>query len=66
LQHNLAGAIAFEPFIGYRWMGDIPAQAFELSALIGGTTHRNAYSTHRVGSYAPKNDVGTHRPIELA
>jgi hypothetical protein len=36
----MAGAIAFEPFINYRWMGDIPAQAFELPALIGGTTHR--------------------------
>jgi hypothetical protein len=38
LQHSLAGAIAFEPLMGYRCTGDIPEQAFEFPALIGGTT----------------------------
>jgi hypothetical protein len=36
LQHDLAGAIALEPFIGNRG-GNVAAQAFELLALVGAT-----------------------------
>jgi len=39
LQHDLACWIAFEPFVGNRRAGDIPAQAFELLALMGATAH---------------------------
>ena len=39
LQHDLIGWIALEPFVGNRRAGDIAAQAFELLALMGGTTH---------------------------
>ena len=39
LQHDLAGAIAFEPFVGNRGAGDIAAQAFEFLALTGATAH---------------------------
>jgi hypothetical protein len=35
LQHNLAGAITFEPFVGDGWPGDIAAQLFQFLALIG-------------------------------
>ena len=40
LQHDLAGWIALEPFVGNRRAGDIAAQAFELLALMGATAHR--------------------------
>ena len=38
LQHDLAGAVAGEPFVGNRGAGDGAAQAFELLALMGATT----------------------------
>jgi len=39
LQHDLAGWIALEPFVGNRRAGDIAAQAFELLALMGATAY---------------------------
>jgi hypothetical protein len=36
----LACWIAFEPFVGNRRAGDVPAQAFKFFALMGGTTQR--------------------------
>ena len=39
LEHDLAGWIAFEPFVGNRGAGDIAAQAFELLALMSATAH---------------------------
>ena len=39
LEHDLACLIAFEPFVGNRRAGDIPAQAFEFPALMCATTH---------------------------
>jgi len=39
LQHDLARAIALEPFVGDGRAGDIAAQAVELLALMGGTAH---------------------------
>ena len=39
LQHDLARAIAFEPFVGNGEAGDSAAQAFKLLALMGGTAH---------------------------
>ena len=38
LEHDLAGAVALEPFVGNGGAGDVAAQAFELLALIGATT----------------------------
>ena len=40
LEHELAGAIALEPFVGNGRAGDIAAQAFKLLALMGGTADR--------------------------
>ena len=40
LQHDLAGAVALEPFVGNGRAGDIAAQVFEFLALIGAATHR--------------------------
>jgi len=37
LEHDLAGWIALEPFVGDGRAGDIAAQAFELLALMGVT-----------------------------
>jgi len=39
LQHDLAFAIALEPFVGDRRAGDVAAQPFELLALMGATAH---------------------------
>ncbi len=39
LQHDLAGAIALEPFVGNRGAGDVAAQAFELVALMHATKY---------------------------
>ena len=40
LQHDLAGAITLEPFVGNGGARDIAAQALELRALTGATAHR--------------------------
>ena len=40
LQHDLAGAITLEPFIGDGGARDVAAQAFELLALTGAAAHR--------------------------
>ena len=40
LQHDIAGVIAFESFVGNGGAGDIAAQAFEFLTLIGATAHR--------------------------
>jgi len=40
LQHDLAGAITFEPFVGDGRPGDIAAELLELCALIGAPAHR--------------------------
>src|SRR5919106_5428046 len=39
-QHDLAGAVTLEPFIGDRRAGDIAAQVLKLLALIGAPAHR--------------------------
>ena len=39
LEHDLAGAIALEPFIGNGGAGDVAAQALELLALMGATAY---------------------------
>ncbi len=40
LQHNITGAVEFEPFIGDGRAGDVAAQLLELVALIHGAAHR--------------------------
>ena len=40
LQHDIAGVIGFESFVGNGGAGDIAAQAFEFLTLIGVTAHR--------------------------
>ena len=40
LQHDIAGAITLEPFVGDRRAGDIAAQVLQLLALIGAPAHR--------------------------
>ena len=40
LQHDLAGAIAFEPFVGDGRPGDIAAEVLEFCTLIGAPAHR--------------------------
>ena len=37
LQHDVACAVAFKPFVGNRRTGNVTAQTFELMALMGGT-----------------------------
>jgi hypothetical protein len=39
LQHDVAGAVAFEPFIGDGGAGDRAAQVFEFLPLMGGAAH---------------------------
>ncbi len=39
LQHDLAGAVTLEPFVGNRRAGDIAAQVFEFFALMGATAY---------------------------
>ena len=39
LEHDLACAIALEPFVGNGRAGDIAAQAFEFLALMSATVH---------------------------
>ena len=39
LQHDLAGTITLEPFVGNRRAGDGATQVFECLALIGAATH---------------------------
>ncbi len=39
LQHDVACAIAFEPFIGNGGAGDVAAQLFKFVALIHGAAH---------------------------
>ena len=39
LQHDIAGAIALEPFVADRRAGDVAAQAFEFLALMRTTAH---------------------------
>ncbi len=40
LQHNITGAVEFEPFIGDGRAGDIAAQLLELVTLTSGAAHR--------------------------
>ena len=40
LQHDIAGAVTLEPFIGDRRAGDIAAEMLQLLALIGAPAHR--------------------------
>ncbi len=40
LQHDIAGAVECEPFIGDGRAGDVAAQLLELSTLIHGAAHR--------------------------
>jgi hypothetical protein len=40
LQHDIAGAVTLEPFIGDRRAGDIAAEMLQLLALIGALAHR--------------------------
>ena len=40
LQHDLAGAIRFEPFVGDGRPGDIAAELLEFFTLIGAPAHR--------------------------
>ena len=40
LQHDLAGAVTLESFVGNGGARDVAAQAFEFLALMGATTHR--------------------------
>ena len=37
MQHDVACAVAFKPFVGNRRTGNVTAQTFELMALMGGT-----------------------------
>ncbi|MEO5862396.1 MAG: hypothetical protein ABIQ03_08035 [Burkholderiales bacterium] len=39
LQHDLASAVALEPFVGNGRAGNIPTQVFEFLALIGAAAH---------------------------
>ena len=39
LQHDLAGTITLEPFVGDRRAGNVATQVFEFPALIGAATH---------------------------
>jgi hypothetical protein len=39
LQHDIAGVVEFESFIGNRGAGDVAAQLLEFLALIHGTTY---------------------------
>ena len=39
LQHNIAGAVEFEPFIGDGGAGDVAAQLFKFVALIHSAAH---------------------------
>ena len=39
LQHDIAGAIECQSFVGNGGAGDVAAQVFELLALIGGAAH---------------------------
>jgi hypothetical protein len=39
LQHDIAGAVEFEPFIGDGGAGDITAQLLQFVALIPGAAH---------------------------
>ena len=41
LQHDIAGAITLEPFVGDRRAGDIAAQVLQFLALIGALAHRS-------------------------
>jgi hypothetical protein len=40
LQHDLAGAITFEPFVGDGRAGDIAAELLQFFTLIGAPAHR--------------------------
>jgi hypothetical protein len=40
LQHDLAGAITFDPFVGDGRPGDVAAELLQLFTLIGAPTHR--------------------------
>ena len=40
LQHNLAGTISFEPFVGGGRPGDIAAELLQFCPLIGAPAHR--------------------------
>ena len=40
MQHNLAGAITFEPFVGDSKPGDIAAELLQFFTLIGAPAHR--------------------------
>ena len=40
LQHDLAGAITFDPFVGDGRPGDVAAELLQFFTLIGAPTHR--------------------------
>jgi hypothetical protein len=46
LQHDLAGAITFEPFVGDGRPGDIAAEPLQFFTLIG-AVHRDRSDHHR-------------------
>jgi hypothetical protein len=48
LQHELAGAIALEPFVGNGRAGDIAAQPFEFFALMGASRKTNYLANVRL------------------
>ena len=43
LQHDLAGAVTLEPFIGDCRAGDMAAEVLDLFALIGAAAHRRMW-----------------------
>jgi len=59
LQHDLAGAITLEPFVGNGGACDLAAQAFERLALTGATAHR------RMQAEAVRQDAAFEKGIEL-
>ena len=48
-QHDLAGAVAFEAFVGNGRAGDAAAQAFEFLALTGASRKTNYLANVRLG-----------------
>ncbi len=51
-QHDLAGAVAFEAFVGNGRAGDAAAQAFEFLALTGASRKTNYLANVRLGHFS--------------
>jgi len=50
LQHDLAGAVALEPFVGDGGPGDIAAELLQFFTLIGAPTHRRSSTPYFTGT----------------